>query len=121
MNGKYYSFWSELTRKFHRVEKTPVSTTDVERLIETVKPEPLADDEIDSIVQAVSSGESSVCRPEPEFDWLGDVDTSSVEEGVLQFNRNKGDADSDIEQRMEEIRKRALEENGDDESDVESD
>jgi len=121
MRKKYDSFWSELARKYHHVEKTPDSVADVDRLIETVEPEPLTDDEIDSIVHAISSGKSPAYRPEPDFAWLGDVDTSSVEDGVLQLNRNEGDADSDVKQRMDELRKRALEGNGDDENDVESD
>ena len=121
MSGNYKSFWNELVRKNQRVEKTPTTAADVEKLIESVEAEPLSDDEIGSIVQAVSRGESHTYQPEPSFDWIDNVDTSSIEEGMLQINRNQGDADSDVEKRMDDFRKKALEDDGDDKEDVESD
>ncbi|QDU57529.1 hypothetical protein [Aeoliella mucimassa] len=121
MSEKHNSIWRELVRRYQRVEKTFPSAAELERQIEAVQPEPLTENEIDAIVHAVSSGESHASEPEPLFDWLADVDTSSVEEGVLQLNRNKGDSDEEIKKRMDEFRKKALEEHDDDENDLESD
>ena len=121
MSEKYESFWSELVRKYERVEGTAPSAAELEAQIEAVETEPLTEDEISSIVRAVGTGQSEVAEPEPDFHWMDDVDTSSVEEGVLQLNRNKGEDDAEIKKRMDEFRKKALEEDGDDENDVESD
>jgi len=121
MSGKYETFWSDLVRKYHRVEKTPMSVSELEREIAKLSVEPMSEREIESIVDAVSRGECPPAEPEPDFDWIGEVDTSSVEEGVLQLNRNKGDTDSDIQKQMDEFRKHALEESDDEENDVESD
>ncbi len=121
MSRKYETFWTNLVRKYHRVEKTPMSVTELEQEIAKLSVKPMSEHEIESIVDAVSRGECPSTEPEPDFDWIEEVDTSSVEEGVLQLNRNKGDTDSDIQKQMEEFRKHALEESNDEKNDVESD
>lgn len=113
--------WEELVSKYRRREGLTPTPEQLEREIAKVDAIPLSEDEIKSIVSIVSSGDVGPTDVTPDLSWVDEIDTSSVEEGVLQLNRNKGQSDADIEERLEELRKKALEEDSNDEDDVERD
>lgn len=120
MSNKFDRFWDELVSKYRRREGHTPTPEQLEREIAKVDAIPLSDDEIKSIVSIVRSGDVRPTDVTQDLSWIDEIDTSSVEEGVLQLNRNKGESDADIEERLEELRKKALEEDSNEE-DVERD
>ncbi len=121
MSDEFDSFWNELVGKYRRREGLAPSLEELEKEIAAVDAVPLSEDDVQSIVSAVSSGDIHPSEVTPDLSWIDEIDTSSVEEGVLQLNRNEGQSDADIEKRLEALRKKALDENTDDEDDVETD
>lgn len=121
MSNKFDRFWDELVSKYRRRKGLTPTPEQLEREIVKVEAIPLSEDEIESIVSIVSSGDVGPTDVTPDLSWIDEIDTSSVEEGVLQLNRNKGNSDSDIEERLEELRKKALEEDGNEEDELERD
>lgn len=70
---------------------------------------PLSEGKIDAVIRAATSGKVDACEPEPSPEYLEDIDTASVEEGVLQLDRNPGENDPETEKLIEELRRSALE------------
>lgn len=121
MANDFDTYWDELVGRLARRKGLISTSEELEKELANLKSEPLSDNEINSIVTAVNSGESNRSQIVPDLSWIDDFDTSSIEEGVLQLNRNKGDSDADVEERIEELRKRELEEGSHGEEDVETD
>lgn len=121
MSNKFDEYWDELVRKYRSWKGLSLAPDQLAREIASVNSIPLSDEEIDSIVSVVSAGESGHTNIRPNLSWIDEIDTSSIEEGVLQLNRNKGESDADFKRRLEELRKKALEEGSDDKDDVEAD
>jgi hypothetical protein len=120
MSKDFDEFWEELVRKHRRKNGFIPTPEELEAEAGTDSDEPLSEDEIDFIVAAVGRGTKPEIDIAPDISWLHDVDTSSVEDGVFQLNRNRGQSEKDVEERLSELRKKALEEDGDDENDLET-
>ena len=119
MTSKFDRFWDETLAKFQRREQLILTPEELEKEIAELKPEPLSEEEVGAIVEAVSSGDAPPSSGvSPDLSWIDEIDTSSVEEGVLQLNRNRGESDDEFEERLEQLRRRVLKENDDDEEDV---
>ena len=121
MSDKFNIFWNELVGRYRRREGLAASPEELEKEVAKIDAVPLSEDEVQSIVSTVSSGDVRPTDVTPDLSWIEQIDTSSVEEGVLQLNRKKGKPDVDIEKRLEALRKKALDENTDDEDDLETD
>ena len=122
MSKDFDQFWQKVVRKYRRKKGFTPSADELRVEANSETHQPLSEDEIDSIVAAVSGSKESTADfgTAPELSWLHDVDTSSVEDGVLQLNRNRGETQDEVEERLKELRRKALEENRDDEDDVET-
>ena len=59
------------------------SSVELERELPDLPTESISEDEIDSIVSAVSDGERRRTEYTLDASWIEDVDTSSIEDGVL--------------------------------------
>lgn len=106
-------FWDDHAAKLREFAKMRLLTPEeAEEAARSAPPVPLSDDEIRRIVAAARP-----CEPEAEEgsapDWLDEAGTEEVEEGVLQLNRNKGDADPDTDAIEEALRRRMLDDEED--------
>ena len=80
----------------------------------------LSEDEIESIVRKVVA-ENDTDSFTPELSWFLELDTDSVEDGIMQLNRNRGELDEQIEEKLKEWRKQELEKDDNGDDDVETD
>ena len=55
----------------------------------------MSDEEIDLMIEFVTSGGKASWEPKPDLGWTDDVDTSGVEEDSLQLHKNKGEDEGD--------------------------
>ncbi len=123
MSKDFDNFWDELAKKYRCKRGFAPTPQELEASASSGEPdEPLSDEEIESIVSAVSRGESGRKADidiSPDVSWISELDTSSIADGVLQLNRNRGESQEDFEERLNALRKKALEEDGDVEDDLE--
>ena len=88
------SFWKETAKELRKAKGfLPLSSEEAEEQLRAVREEILSDEEIDSIVGRVTSGQRQRERPPSEFDPVGEPEVEEVEEEVLQLNRNRGETD----------------------------
>lgn len=99
-------FWGAMVSKLRRGLKLhPLCADEAEREYKATKPEPLPDDAFDAMIDSITSGRD---------DWSpadGVVDQgleSGIEEDALQLNRNPGEADAEVDDRVEQLRRKAL-------------
>jgi hypothetical protein len=69
----------------------------------------LSGEEIECIIDQVTSGELTVWTPTPREEDTPNFDSAAIEEDVLQLNRNEGQADAEINELLNELRRKALE------------
>jgi hypothetical protein len=99
-------FWLELVA---RVGLKPLSQEQAESELANAPEEPVSENEVESFVRAAVRGEWTVWRPSFSEEWVAGADVSTVEEEVLQLNRNPGESDAETERLLEECRRKALE------------
>ena len=85
-----------------------------QRAFETTSDIRLTSAEVDSIVDQVLSGGLAIWSPTPSDSEAADLSAEGVKEDVYQLNRNLGQADPESENLLEELRRKALEDEGDD-------
>lgn len=115
MNPESEKFWRQIAKGVaRRTGHAPMTPEEAQREFESLPDEKLADDQIEDILNRVTSGELTDWTPAtPEFD-MSEFDCESVEEDVLQLNRNEGEADAETDELLEELRRNALEDGHDD-------
>lgn len=106
-------FWGAMASKLRRGLKLhPLCPEEAEQEYKAAVPEPLPDDLLDAMTESITSGQD---------DWspsAGPVDQgleSGVDEDALQLNRNAGEPDPEVDERVERHRRKAL--GDDDEAD----
>jgi len=119
MNEEHDRAWSDLARRVRQGERHVIGGADAERLLRELSDEAISDADVTAIVQAVVSGrplgERSREEAAPAIDDAVDTVPESIEEDVLQLNRNKGAEDEEAESTLDELRREALKD--DDEED----
>ena len=115
-------FWHGLARRVHKGEGRAIKPEEADALLSELVPDEVSRSEEDDIVAAVLSGVSLREHRGPTPEEMGDKSTdvlhqeaSSVDEDVLQLNRNKGRdvEDPEAERLADELRREALEEDCD--------
>lgn len=110
MNHEADKFWQKAAKDLARQSgHAPLTPEEAQREFETLPDIKLSDDEIDSIVEQVTSGELTVWTPTPAEEDAINFDCEAIEEDVLQLNRNEGEADDQTDQLLDELRRKALE------------
>lgn len=110
MNHETDKFWQKAAKELaRRLGHAPLTPEEAQREFESLPDVKLSDDEIDSIVEQVTSGELTVWTPEPLIDEPATFESEAIEEDVLQLNRNEGQADEQTDQLLDELRRKALE------------
>lgn len=115
MNPESNKFWRQIAKGLaRRTGHAPMTPEEAQKEFESLPDEKLADDQIEDIVERVTSGEFTDWTPAtPEFD-APEFDCESIDEDVLQLNRNEGAADAEADELLNELRRKALEDGHDD-------
>jgi hypothetical protein len=109
MNSDAEKFWDEVSGKLRRFKGLrPLTPKEAEAELRGAPDYPLTPGQIDSIVEAVTSGELASWEPLPKLDWTNEFNADEVNEEVLQLNRNCGDDDPDTARLEEELRQELL-------------
>lgn len=121
MSNEADNFWDDYAKELRR--KTgycPLTPEEAQKELDSLPDRPLTKREIDEIAElvgTVTSGESKSWTTTPEFGDFGDVDTESIEEDVLQLNKNAGEGDEETDELLRKLRREALTEDEDGEAD----
>lgn len=114
MKEEHDKAWSDLARRVRQGERHVVSGADADRLLRELSDEGISDGDVTAIVEAVVSGRPLRERSRQEAAPVDDdpmcAAPESVEEDVLQLNRNKGAEDAEAESTLDELRREALDE-----------
>jgi hypothetical protein len=114
MDANPDKFWNDLAEAFRReMGLRPLSADEAQAELDGAPCIPLSEEEINNLVEGAMSGELAVWDQSPDPSWLTEEDTSEIESGVLQVNRNPGEEDPEIDAQIEELRRKALEDEGD--------
>ena len=73
----------------------PMTPEEADAAYDAAPADPISDDEIDSMINFVTSGGKAPWEPRPDLGWADDMNTSEVEDDALQIHRNKGEDDAD--------------------------
>jgi hypothetical protein len=86
----------------------PLTPKEAEEELKAAPEHPLSPAETDSLLEKVTSGDLTDWEVAPTLDWANDVNTTDVEQDVLQLNRHPGNSNPEIDALIDELRKKAL-------------
>lgn len=100
-------FWQGVRGKLRRaLWLCPLTPDEAEREFASAPDAPLNEGEIESLVRKVTT---ESCEPSPEpGEWSPELDTSEIRDSVYQLNRNRGETDLEVDERLDELRRKAL-------------
>ena len=109
MNNEDKEFWEwaapKLRREYGYTDMTP---EEIEAFLDTVEDEELPPHQIEHILESIRADAVPHWEPEPDFLGIDELHDTDVEEEVYQLNRNKGQEDEETLRRIEELRRKAL-------------
>ena len=109
MNHDADKFWQKAAKDLaRRSGYAPLTPEEAQQEFDSLPDVKLSDDEIESIVDQVTSGELAVWTLTPTEDDATSYDSEAIEEDVLQLNRNEGEADAETDELLDELRRKAL-------------
>lgn len=103
-------FWKKIVDLMKQDDAFSTSEEEIDALLESAPNVSLSKDKIEEIIDRVVSGKNP-----PDFlpvfddDFLIQETNARVDEDMLVLNRNKGDDDPEAAARLEEMRRRLLE------------
>lgn len=110
MSHETDKFWQKAAKHLaRRSGLAPLSPEQAEKVCDALPKMKLSDQEIDSIIDQVTSGELAVYNVAPFEDDAPGFEAEAIEEDVLQLNRNEGEADAVTDELLNELRRQALE------------
>lgn len=103
-------FWQDVARDLARQSGvSPLTPEEAQKEFEELPDVDLPESEIKSIIEQVTSGELAVWTPTPLNQETTGLESQAIEEDVLQLNRNAGEGDSETDDLLDELRRKALE------------
>ena len=110
---KFWKTVAPMLRKKMQLE--PIGEDDLKRLIEMANEHHLPKQKVEAFLQAAAENkdfrrESTL---ETTYDWLDPTSTEAIENEVMALNRNAGDTDAETDDLLNELRKKALNEESD--------
>jgi len=110
MSHEAEKFWQKAAKHLaRRSHFAPLTPEQAQKEFEAAPNMKLADDQIESIIDQVTSGELVVWTPTPAEDDAPGFDSKAIEDDVMQLNRNEGQADAETDELLDEMRRKALE------------
>jgi hypothetical protein len=73
----------------------PMTPEEADAAYEAAPAVPISEDDIESMIEFVTSGGRASWEPRPDLGWADDINTSEVEDDALQIHRNQGEDDGD--------------------------
>ena len=114
-------FWQEVEKGLARKAGfTPLAPEEAERVFEELSDAKLLDSEIESIMEEVTSGQLTDWTPTPIDEQALGVDSEGIGEDVYQLNRNAGEGDAETDELLDELRRKALEDESEDDQENET-
>lgn len=115
MSHETDKWWKQVARGLARhAGCAPMTPDEAQKEFESLPDVKLPDQQIESIIERVTSGEMTDWTPlTPKFD-LSEFDCQAIQEDVWQLNRNEGDADAETDELINRLRRQALEDGQDD-------
>lgn len=86
----------------------PLTPEEADAEFAAIPDTPLAEDEIERLISAALSGVVDAKEPVPEQEWSPEGELDGIDKGMLQLNRNVGDEDAEVDQRVDEHLRKAL-------------
>lgn len=106
MAGELDKFWNASAPRLRRGLKLhPLCQEEAEQECRNARPEHLPDDVVDAMISSITSGDDDWV---PASNQAGDGLESGIDEDALQLNRNAGAPDDEVDERVDQHRKRAL-------------
>ena len=110
MSHEADKFWQKAAKDLaRRSGLAPLTPEQAEKECESLPKLKLSEEEIESIIDQVTSGELTEWTPTPMEGDAPSFDSEAIEEDVLQLNRNEGQADAETDELLDELRRKALE------------
>ena len=110
MTNKADKFWQEVEKDLARQAGfAPLTPEEAQKEFEELPDTKLPDSEIDSIIEQVTSGQLTDWTPTPIDEETLGLESETIEEDVYQLNRNVGEADAETDDLLDELRRKALE------------
>lgn len=103
--------WSQAAAKLRRaLGLAPPTFEEADAEVAEAQAAPMTNDDIKTIVDA-ATGEAPVKSPDPQPDygWTGEFATDDVADEMLVLNREGGEEDPEVDDRVEKHRKEELE------------
>jgi hypothetical protein len=114
MEKKDKQFWQTFGGTVRKaLGNCPLTPEQAQKELNTLKASeilPFTEDEIETSIDKILRGDLEPEVAEPDLSWLGGIDTAAVGEGVYALNRNRGDEDPEVDDQIDELRKKALDE-----------
>jgi len=86
-------------RMIHKLRKLkgfcPMTPEEADAAYDAAPSDEISDDEIQSLVEFVTSGGTASWEPKPDLGWDEEMNLGEVEDEALQLYRNKGEDDGD--------------------------
>lgn len=105
-----------LRRDLERLRRTkglcPLTPEEADAALAATPDTPLTEAEIERLLSSATAGEAGVAEPLPERAWDPDKEMASIDEDVLQLNRNAGAEDAEVDQLVDEHFRKALGDDG---------
>jgi hypothetical protein len=98
----------EMINKLRKLKGfSPMTPEEADAAYHVAPADHISDDEINSMIEFAISGGRASWEPRPDIDWPDEVNTSDIEDDVLQIHRNKGEDDGDTTEE-DKLRKELL-------------
>lgn len=119
MDKKDDRFWKSFGGTIRKaLNNCPLTPDQAQKELEMMKDydaAPFTRREVEDSIDKVLSGDLDPEEAAPDLSWTQGLDTSAVGEGVFALNRNRGEDDAEVDARVDELRKKALDEEQSDE------
>lgn len=102
---------SKLRRALHL---HPLCAEEAEKEYRDAPSEPMPSEKLDAMIKSIVSGKDDWASPDASLD---DELESGIDEEALQLNRNLGDEDPEVDDLVDRHRRKALENDGQDDKD----
>lgn len=110
-------FWQRFGGMIRKAKNDcPLTPQQAQKELEALSPSEeisLSADEIEEAIKNVIDGNFEPEEGDSDIGWVDSCADSGVEEDVFALNRNKGEDDPEVNARLEELRKKAADEEDD--------
>lgn len=104
-------FWHDVSKGLRRFMGLDLPTDNqVQAEFESLGDLHLPEEEVDTIVHSVMCNRPESREQQPNFDWLSGIDMIGVQDEAMALARDEGEKDEEIDRRLDQLRKAALEE-----------